>query len=214
MPNVDTSNAANIASGTLADARLSSNVPLKNAANAWSGLNTHSGGAAFDTNVSLAGNGIGQLSSGSGSTGVAGRNVGIWSAGASVAFFYKSNSGDAILDVGLDNGSSSSPAIYLARTGATDLAKWSAQMGNVVFGGLVSGQKVSFLIAGGTALQIDTDFALTGGYDGSGGMALVLRGGAAASSNNGGDVKLVGGPAAGTNKNGGNVILQIGRAHV
>ena len=208
VPNTDVTHASNIASGTLPDSRLSSNVPLKNAANGWTALNTHSGGTAYDANVTFAGNGVGQLNDNSGAIGVTNRNIGIWSGGSNVAFFYKSNAGDGVLDVGRDNGSNSSPSIYLARIGATDLARWTAQMGNVMFGGILPNQKVTFLINGGNALQIDTDYALTGGWDGAGGMALVLRGGAASASNNGGDVKLAGGPAAGTNKNGGSIILQ------
>ena len=53
VPNVDASNAGNIAAGTLADARLSSNVPLKNAANTWSAPQSMSVGASTTTSSAI-----------------------------------------------------------------------------------------------------------------------------------------------------------------
>lgn len=51
VPNADLSNAGNIASGTLADGRLSSNVALKAAANTWTAQQTFSGSIALQGGV-------------------------------------------------------------------------------------------------------------------------------------------------------------------
>lgn len=48
---IDTTNATNIASGSLADARLTSNVPLKNASNAFTNANSFSGSTTWTGNL-------------------------------------------------------------------------------------------------------------------------------------------------------------------